>query len=273
MMRVWACLCLACFVVLLAACGSLPGMPEAAETAEAPAAAAATDGTEPTPTRPDAEPTTPTEPSTPAEPTPALTLGEEQEVAEAGYAFQPLEDWAVESQLGVVGMRPPDADPQGGPSIAITVGRLERLYIEGVSSSSIASSEDLLDAIIAGIERETMNLDMSEPQEMTVDDVPALVVGFESTGFGDIEREVAGRLGVALVDETRGMLMFGLATPPDRWQHDGAFDAVLQNLRFLAAPPTPEPTATLTPAPTDTPDPDASEGSPLTPEAPIPTDE
>jgi hypothetical protein len=267
-------------VVLLAACGSLPGMPEAAETAEAPAAAAgdtpvATDGTEPTPTEPDAKPTEPdAEPTEPdAEPTPTLAMGEEQEIAEAGYAFQPLEDWAVESQLGVVGMRPPDADPQGGPSIAITVGRLERLYIEGVSSSSIASSEDLLDAIIAGIERETMNLDMSEPQEMTVDDVPALVVGFESTGFGDIEREVAGRLGVALVDETRGMLMFGLATPPDRWQHDGAFDAVLQNLRFLAAPPTPEPTATLTPAPTDTPDPDASEGSPLTPEAPIPTDE
>jgi hypothetical protein len=211
----------------LAACGGTSDTAETDTTATPSVAETAPDT--------EAATTTPT-PAGPA-------LGDEQVVAEAGYAFRPLADWTVDVQGGVAGMRPPDADPEAGPSIAITVGNLEELNIEDVSSRSLETSQDFFEAVRSGIQRETQSITFEEPQAITIDGHDAYAAPFQSMGFGNLETEVAGRVSAALIEETRGFVMFGIATPPDQWQHSAEFEAVRDSVRILPAPtPTPTPT-------------------------------
>jgi hypothetical protein len=191
---------------------------------------------------------TPTPTPTPAGP----PLGDEQVIAEAGYAFRPLAGWTVEVQGGVAGMRPPDADPETGPSIAITVGNLEQLNIEEVSSRSLETSQDFFEAVRSGIQRETLSITFEEPQSATVDGYDAYAAPFQSTGFANLETEVAGQVSAALIEEERGFVMFGIATPPDQWQHTAEFEAVRDTVRILPVPTTtPTPATTPTPSPTE----------------------
>jgi hypothetical protein len=182
---------------------------------------------------------------------------EERPASRFDYEFQPIAGWEVERQQNVAGMSPPDANAETGPAIALTVGNLENLYIENVGSSDIETSRDLYDALIAGIELETMNLELDTPEEVIVDGHTAFTVGFRSTGFGNIESDVAGRLAVALLDEHHGFVMLGMASPPDAWSYDAEFASVLASLRFMEAAPdttpqgTPAPTATGTPSTTE----------------------
>jgi hypothetical protein len=174
---------------------------------------------------------------------------EERPASRFDYEFQPVAGWEVERQQNVAGMSPPDASAETGPAIALTVGNLENLYVENVSSSDIATSRDLYDALIAGIELETMNLELDTPEEITVDGHTAFRVGFRSTGFGNIESDVAGQLAVGLIDEQHSFVMLGMASPPDAWRYDAEFANVLASLRFVEAQPTatPQGTPTLTP--------------------------
>jgi hypothetical protein len=216
-------------LAVLAACG---GTNDTVET-DNPAASSMT-GPEP-----DVATAAPTASPPPAGP----ALGEEQVVAEAGYAFRPLTGWTVDVQGGVAGMRPPDADPEAGPSIAITVGNLEQLNIEDISSRSLETSQDFFDAVRAGIQRETQGITFEEAQPMTIDGHDAYAASFRSMGFANLETEVAGQMSAALIEGTRGFVMFGIATPPDQWQHTAAFEAVRDSVRILPAPtPTPTPT-------------------------------
>lgn len=222
-------LCGLMVLVTLTACG---GTRDTAET-DNPATSSMTEPA------PDAATAAPTATATPAGP----ALGEEQVVAEAGYAFRPLTGWTVDVQGGVAGMRPPDADPEAGPSIAITVGNLEELNIEDVSSRSLETSQDFFEAVRSGIQRETQSITFEEPQAITIDGHDAYAAPFQSMGFGNLETEVAGRVSAALIEETRGFVMFGIATPPDQWQHSAEFEAVRDSVRILPAPtPTPTPT-------------------------------
>jgi hypothetical protein len=197
-----------------------------------------------TPTTPSvAETASATEAATATPPPAGPALDDEQVVAEAGYAFRPLAGWTVDVQGGVAGMRPPDADPEAGPSIAITVGNLEELNIEDISSRSLETSQDFFEAVRSGIQRETQSITFEEPQAITIDGHDAYAAPFQSMGFGNLETEVAGRVSAALIEETRGFVMFGIATPPDQWQHSAEFDAVRDSVRILPAPtPTPTPT-------------------------------
>jgi hypothetical protein len=178
---------------------------------------------------------------------------EERPASQFDYEFQPVAGWEVERQQNVAGMSPPDADAETGPAIALTVGNLENLYVENVSSSDIETSRDLYDALIAGIELETMNLELDTPEEVTVDGQTAFTTGFRSTGFGNIESDVAGRLAVALLDEHHGFVMLGMASPPDAWRYDEEFANVLSSLRFVEAAPTATPQGAPTPTGTPTP--------------------
>jgi hypothetical protein len=222
-------LCGLMVLVTLTACGSTR---DTAET-DSPATSSLTEPA------PDAATAAPTATPTPAGP----ALGEEQVVAEAGYAFRPLTGWTVDVQGGVAGMRPPDADPEAGPSIAITVGNLEQLNIEDVSSRSLETSQDFFDAVRAGIQRETQSITFEDAQPVTIDGHDAYAASFRSMGFANLETEVAGQMSAALIEETRGFVMFGIATPPDQWQHSAEFAAVRDSVRVLPAPtPTSTPT-------------------------------
>ncbi|NJP05654.1 MAG: hypothetical protein HC837_08565 [Chloroflexaceae bacterium] len=177
------------------------------------------------------------EASTPAEPTPTegVALDDEQEVAVAGYAFQPPAGWTVETQQHATVLIPPDADSTTGPAIVITVDLLEQLNIEGVDPDEVTTLDALVEAVDISLNQETTEITIESLSETTVDEIVVATAPFEGIGFGDIEDVFRGRMAVGMVDDTRGLVMLGLATPADTWQHDEAFDAVLGSLRFFEA--------------------------------------
>jgi hypothetical protein len=227
---------LLCGLMVLAACGGSGGSADVGNPATSSMSESASD------TASADETSTPT----PAGP----PLGAEQVVEAAGYAFRPIEGWTVDVQGGVAGLRPPDVTSETGPAIAITVGNMEQLNIEEVSTNSLTTSQDFFEAVQSGIERETLSVTFEESQAVTVDGYDAYTAPFQSNSFANVEAEVAGRVSAALIESTRGFVMFGLATPPDQWQHDAEFAAVRDSIRIL---PVPTATPTATPATTATP--------------------
>ncbi len=221
-------LCIVLGVVgLLAACGSAGGTDEAPQQPVVQATA------EPTIAPPTAPPTpTPTPPPT-ATPDPGAALQDEQVVESAGYAFQPAEGWSVEVQEGIAALTAPDASIESGPTIVITVNAIDKLNIDEVSTADIETLDDFYAAMLASLDQETIAVTLEEPQDTTIDGLPTRSVAFRSTGFGDIEAEVAGHLAVAVVDAERAFVMLGIASPPDLWQESETFGAVLQSVRFL----------------------------------------
>ncbi len=211
-MRLWM-VVLVSLGILLAACGSA-NITEAPPTSgDSEATAAATDAPTPPPSGPQ--------------------LGEEQVLDAAGLALRPLEDWDVETQHGVVAMSPPDAAAATGPTIVVTVGSLDELNIEGVSTSDIVSTETFYDAMVTSMEAETIDLETRNRSDATIDDQTVQVANFRGDGFGNIESEVGGRIAVALLDTDRAFVMLGMASPAEQWQHEAEFTAVLESVRFV----------------------------------------
>jgi hypothetical protein len=180
---------------------------------------------------------------------PDVALADEQAVSEGGYAFRPVEDWTVETQSGIAVLRPPDVDPNEGPTIVLTLGPLDTLNIDGVSSDSIESLDDLCAALTKSLEQESPGIALETAHTIDIETLPGCMVRFESTGFADIETAVAGQIAGALPDNERAFVMFGLATPPERYQTEAEFAAVLASVRFLEASQSEAPTATATVTP------------------------
>lgn len=162
-----------------------------------------------------------------------VALADEQVVAEASYAFRPVATWAVETRSGIAAISPPTASPATGPSIVLTVGTLEDLNIEGVSTSAIASLDELIAALLKSLDMETTALTLEPPAQVAIGGQPGQVVRFRSAGFGNLEGAVGGQMAAALLDGGRVFVMLGIASPPEQWQAEAEFIAVLGSMRFV----------------------------------------
>jgi hypothetical protein len=234
-------LCVVWATLLLAACGGGADVPT--DEAQTPLAAAddnagnTTDDTSTdTGSTDNGEPAaTATPAASPTADEPALSLADEIEVTNAGYAIQPIEGWTLEQSGKIISMTAPDADPASGPTIVITVGSLEELNISEVNIDEISSLDAFYEAMTASLEQETAQVTLGEPNDTTVADLPARIVPFTSTGFGGVEGETAGQLAVALIDEEHALVMLGVASPPELWIEEESFNALFQTVRLLDA--------------------------------------
>jgi hypothetical protein len=193
--------------------------------------------------------TTATPGASPTSRLPDVALADEQAVSQKGYPFRPVEGWTVETQSGIAVLRPSNVDPNEGPTIVLTLGPLDTLNIDGVSSDSIESLDDLCEALTKSLEQESPGIALETAHTIDIETLPGCMVRFESTGFADIETAVAGQIAGALPDNERAFVMFGLATPPERYQTEAEFAAVLASVRFLEASQSEAPTATATVTP------------------------
>lgn len=171
--------------------------------------------------------------SSPAAPPVNISLDNEQIITEGGYAFRPVTGWSVETRSGITTISPPTTTSETGPSLVLTTGALKDLNVEGITGSSIASSTALFDALLKSLDFETASLTLETPREVTIGGQPGQVVRFRSQGFGNLESEATGQIAAALLDEGRAFVILGLASPPETWQVDAEFTAMLESVRFV----------------------------------------
>ncbi len=175
-----------------------------------------------------------------AEETPTLAAGDDLPVdasgmiaADAGYQFQPPEGWHTGEFTVTIVTRPPEASYTSGPVITMRQDLIENLNIPNEKPTKITSTVELLDLLLTNFEEETGLISLEEVQDTEIGGAPARVARFQGRGFGDLDvDDVAGRVAFAVVDEEEVFVMLGLATPPENWTIDDAFDTMLASITF-----------------------------------------
>ncbi len=148
------------------------------------------------------------------------------------YALRPAAGWQTQAFSNTLVLQPADADPRSGPLVLARMGEVALLNIPNIRVAPITSTEQFFNTMLNNFEREMVAITLHDAQNIDIGGIPARVADFRGSGFGDVEGEVAGRLAIALIDETHSLVMIGLASPPDGWQpHAAAFDSMLQSLR------------------------------------------
>ncbi|NJN68084.1 MAG: hypothetical protein HC884_15920 [Chloroflexaceae bacterium] len=155
-------------------------------------------------------------------------------VEEGGYAFRLPEGWQALAFHGRVAVRPIGDESVGrtGPVIAMASGTLSDLNIPNVSTSTLTVTDTFFQVISETIRQETAGVMLHDIGVWNLREAPGQVATLQGNGFGDIEGDVFGRFAIALVDQSHVFVLMGLASPPDAWDADAAFAAILQSVRL-----------------------------------------
>ncbi len=154
-------------------------------------------------------------------------------VADNGVAFQPVEGWHIGVFDKTLITRPEDAAYEHGPVIAVRHDLVKNLNIPNVKTSKMTVTTEFLDAMFTNFEDETAEIEFTDEEDIEIGGAPARTASFAGIGFGDLDvEEVKGRVAVAKVGEKHTFVMIGIASPPDRWDVDEAFESILQSVRF-----------------------------------------
>ncbi|NJL06560.1 MAG: hypothetical protein HC911_16990 [Chloroflexaceae bacterium] len=153
----------------------------------------------------------------------------------AGYAFRIPAGWQMQQAGGIATLEPPANSPQSGTvTLVLNGGNPTNLVIEEVSTSKIASLEDLSTALLTSLEQETLGMEIEAREELVLDGQPAHLIRARSAGFGDLEQAVQIRLIATLPARDRAFVLLGIASPPDAWDADAVLQDLIQSLRLFA---------------------------------------
>lgn len=156
-------------------------------------------------------------------------------VAVAGYAFRVPAGWQHQQTGGIALLEPPAASPISGMvTLVLSGGAPADLVIEEVSTSKIASLDELSEALLTSLEQESIGLEVEAREDLLIDGQPAHLIRASSAGFGDLEQPVAIELIAAMPAADRVFVLLCTASPPDAWEDQAMLDELLASVRLFA---------------------------------------